>query len=169
MRLNIPQDLNTHFQSFKSRIKHIFIITKSVSKYCIAIFIFCIVKIKTVEALSYSRNVSGSIPDCMNKNLIVCFRITTLTEVFPCFLLSCKANARVKPSKTGHGPHSSQLLCCYTYFLCCSTYCSFCDVPCIVCVCMCTEQTPPRGYPIVIKYIISYMLFGFIFINCLVF
>jgi hypothetical protein len=31
-----------------------------------------------------------------------------LTEVFPCFfLLNCKANARVKPAKTGHGPHSS--------------------------------------------------------------
>ena len=37
--------------------------------------------------------------------LIVC--LTTMTEVFPCFFLSCKANARVKPAKTGHGPHSS--------------------------------------------------------------
>jgi len=27
--------------------------------------------------------------------------------VFPCFFLSCKANARLKPAKTGHGPHSS--------------------------------------------------------------
>ena len=26
---------------------------------------------------------------------------------FPCFFLSCKANARVKPAKTGHGPHPS--------------------------------------------------------------
>jgi len=33
--------------------------------------------------------------------------MTTLTEVFPCFFLSCKANARVKPAKTEHGPHSS--------------------------------------------------------------
>ena len=31
----------------------------------------------------------------------------TLTEVFPCFFLSCKANARVHLAKTGHGPHSS--------------------------------------------------------------
>jgi len=30
----------------------------------------------------------------------------TLTEVFPCFFLSCKANARVKLAKMGHGPHS---------------------------------------------------------------
>jgi hypothetical protein len=31
----------------------------------------------------------------------------TLTEVFPCFFLSCKANARVYLAKTRHGPHSS--------------------------------------------------------------
>jgi hypothetical protein len=31
--------------------------------------------------------------------------------VFPCFFLSCKANARVKLAKTGHGPHSSTLVC----------------------------------------------------------
>jgi hypothetical protein len=34
----------------------------------------------------------------------------TLTEAFPCFFLSCKANARVKLAKTGHGPHSSKLV-----------------------------------------------------------
>ena len=33
-----------------------------------------------------------------------------LTEVFPCFFLSCKANARVKLAKTRHGPHSSTLV-----------------------------------------------------------
>jgi len=33
--------------------------------------------------------------------------VATLTEIFPCFFLSCKANARVKPAKTGHGPHPS--------------------------------------------------------------
>jgi hypothetical protein len=47
---------------------------------------------------------------------------TTLTEVFPCFFLSCKANARVKPAKTGHGPHSSS---------CCVVLCIFCVVLCI--------------------------------------
>ena len=31
-----------------------------------------------------------------------------------------------------------------------------CDVPCIVCVYMCSEQLPPGGYPIAVKYIISY-------------
>jgi hypothetical protein len=34
----------------------------------------------------------------------------TLTEVSPRFLLSCKANARVKLAKTRHGPHSSVLV-----------------------------------------------------------
>jgi hypothetical protein len=29
--------------------------------------------------------------------------MATVTEVFPCFFLSCKTNARVKPAKTGHG------------------------------------------------------------------
>jgi hypothetical protein len=45
----------------------------------------------------------------------------TLTEDFPCFFLSCKANARVKLAKTGHGPHSSTLFV-------------ICVVLCIVCV-----------------------------------
>jgi hypothetical protein len=40
----------------------------------------------------------------------------TLTEVFPCFFLSCKANARIYLAKTEHGPQSP-------YFqLCCSMY-----------------------------------------------
>jgi len=56
--------------------------------------------------------------------LILCLCMTTLTEVFPCFFLSCKANARVKPAKTWHGPH---------------------------------------GYPIAVKYIISF-IFIYIYI-----
>ena len=35
---------------------------------------------------------------------------STLTDVFPCFLLSCKANAGVKLAKMGNGPHSSKLV-----------------------------------------------------------
>ena len=33
-----------------------------------------------------------------------------LTEVFLCFSLNCKAHARVKLAKTGHGPHSSTVV-----------------------------------------------------------
>ena len=49
----------------------------------------------------------------------------SLTEVFPCFFLSCKANARVKPAKTGHGPHSSKNSCFFyvLFVLCRSVYC----------------------------------------------
>jgi hypothetical protein len=50
-------------------------------------------------------------------NLIEVF--LTLTEVFPCFFLSCKANARVKLAKTGHGPHSTTLFVLfYAVFVC---------------------------------------------------
>jgi len=74
--------------------------------------------------------------------------MATLTEVFPCFFLSCKANASVKPAKTGYSLHSS-------YFLCCSMYCLFCVVLCIVCVYMCTVLLALSGYPIAMnKYII---------------
>jgi hypothetical protein len=53
------------------------------------------------------------------------------------------------------------ILCYSMYFLCCSMWCVFCDVPCIVCVCMCTEQLPPGGYPIAVKYIISYHIISY--------
>jgi len=45
----------------------------------------------------------------------------TLTEVFPCFFLSCKTIATVKLAKTGHGPHFSKIVV-------------ICVVLCIVCV-----------------------------------
>jgi hypothetical protein len=54
----------------------------------------------------------------------------TLTEVFTCFFLSCKANARVKLANTGHRPHSTTLVCIcvvrillfvlFGCYLCCS-------------------------------------------------
>ena len=37
---------------------------------------------------------------------IYCHSSATMTDVFPWFFLSCKANDRVKLAKTGHGPHS---------------------------------------------------------------
>jgi hypothetical protein len=75
---------------------------------------------------------------------IVCLCMTTLNEVFPCFFLSCKANIRVKPAKTGHDLHSSKFLCCFMYF--CVVLCIFvfyvhlwysmyfCIVLCTLCV-----------------------------------
>ena len=58
-----------------------------------------------------------------------------------------KTNASVNLAKTGHGPHSPNLLCC-------SMYCMFCVVLFIVCVQMCTVLLPPGNNPIVVnKYI----------------
>ena len=57
----------------------------------------------------------------------------TLTEAFPCFFLGCKANARAKPAKSGHGPQSSNffilfyalfVLCRSVYCLCVNVYCA---------------------------------------------
>jgi hypothetical protein len=56
-------------------------------------------------------------------------------------------------------PNFSVVLCIFVLFyvfLCCSIYCLFCDVLCIVCVYMCTVLLSPVGYPIAVKYIISY-------------
>jgi len=80
--------------------------------------------------------------------------IFTQTEVFPCFFLSCKANARVKLAKMGHGPRSSTLVCiCVFRLLFVLFYVLF--------VCKCV--LPPGDNPIAVnKYrIISYFfLFG---------
>jgi len=95
--------------------------------------------------------------------------MTTLTEVFPCFFLSCKANARVKPTKMGAArtlPNFCVVLC---IFLCCSMY--FCVVLCIACfvmfsvlfVCICVlNYCHWVATPIAVKYIISYISNTFI-------
>jgi len=72
----------------------------------------------------------------------------TLTEVFPCFFLSCKANARVKLAKTGHGPHySTSVVICVVHLLFVLFYVLF--------VCKCV--LPLGDNPIAVnKYIISY-------------
>jgi len=45
-----------------------------------------------------------------NMYYVYCHPSAILTEVFPCFFLSCKADAGVKLAKTGHGPNSSKFL-----------------------------------------------------------
>ena len=56
----------------------------------------------------------------------------TLTEVFSCFFLSCKANARVKPVKMGHGLQSSKMFVLFyvLFLLCRSVYCLCVNVHC---------------------------------------
>jgi hypothetical protein len=73
----------------------------------------------------------------------------TLTEVFPCFFLSCKANARVKLAKTGHSPHSSTLVViCVVRLLFVLFYVLF--------VCKCV--LPPGDNPTAINKYISYQV-----------
>jgi hypothetical protein len=57
--------------------------------------------------------------------LIVCLCLTTLTEVFPCFFLSCKANARVKTRKDGARPALFLIFVLFyvLFVLCRSVYC----------------------------------------------
>ena len=56
----------------------------------------------------------------------------TLTEVFPCFFLGCKTNARVIQAKTGHGTHSSKIVVLFyvLFVLYCSMYCLCVNVYC---------------------------------------
>ena len=91
-----------------------------------------------------------------------------VTEGFLCFFLSCKTNARVKPAKTGHRPHSSKFLCCSMYF---------CVVLCIVCfvsfsvlfVCICVlyychrvaTQLQLNIYHIISYHIVSYHIISY--------
>jgi len=86
--------------------------------------------------------------------LIICVLYSevflNLTEVFPCFFLSCKANARVKLVKTGHGPHLSTLVViCVVRLLIVLFYILF--------VCKCV--LPPGDNPTAVnKCIISYCM-----------
>jgi hypothetical protein len=77
------------------------------------------VRIYVLQYLGTLRASPGLYRDYFVFNCFVgCKWMTTLTEVFPCFFLSCKTNARVKPAKTGHGPHSSKFfLLLYVFFV----------------------------------------------------
>jgi len=96
------------------------------------------------------RHVTSSDYECM----IWSAAMKHNTEVFPCFFLSFKTNARLYLAKTGHGPHSSELV--NSVVLC--IVCVDCVVLCIVCLLMCTVLLPAGVNPIAVKYIISYHL-----------
>jgi hypothetical protein len=71
----------------------------------------------------------------------------TLSEVFPCIFLSCKANARVKLAKTGHSPRS------YTLFVICVARLLF-VLFCVLFVCKCVLPLGDNSNA-VNKYIMS--------------
>jgi hypothetical protein len=77
----------------------------------------------------------------------------TLTEVFPCFFLSCKANARVNPAKTGHGQHSSKIV---VLFLCTVCFVSFCVLFVCKCVLYCCHRVANQLLTNISYYTLSY-------------
>jgi len=77
--------------------------------------------------LNYLHDSSYSYCMFMYLHLASWHSSATLTEVFLCFFLSRKANARVKPAKTGTARTLPK-------FLCCSVCCLFCVVLCVVCM-----------------------------------
>jgi hypothetical protein len=95
---------------------------------------------------------------------IVCLCMTTLTVVFPCFFLSCNANTRVKPAKTGARPALFLIFVLfyvffvlfYVIFVLLCVLIVLWRFLCIVCVYMCAELLPPGGYQIAVKYIICW-------------
>jgi hypothetical protein len=79
----------------------------------------------------------------------------TLTEVFLCFFLSCKANSRVNPATMGHGAQSSKIfvLVYVLFVLCRSVYCFCVNVYCNTA----TEWLPNCSYEMLSYHIIYHM------------
>jgi hypothetical protein len=87
---------------------------------CVCVCVVCVVR---VCVCGVSVCVSVGV-------LVICILYSevflTLTEGFPCFLLTCKANARVKVAKTGHGPHSSTLFVLFCVLFVCRCVLYYC-------------------------------------------
>jgi len=83
----------------------------------------------------------------------------TLTEVFPYFFLSCKANARVKLTKTGHCPHSSTLVFICVVLLLFVLFCMLFVCKCVLYYC---HRVSTQLQLTNILYIISYHIISYI-------
>ena len=118
---------------------------------CILIVRPCILNVVYVFLLwsmySYCPSMYSYCCPCILIVVYVFLDAAILTEVFPCFFLGCKANARVILAKTGHGPHFSKFVVLLYVLLFVLFYVLF--------VCKCV--LPPGDNPIAVnKYIISY-------------
>jgi len=82
--------------------------------------------------VNFSQLCFFNVTECSRGRFLYLHSSATLTEVLPCFSLSCKANSRVKPAKMGHGPHSSKIfvLFCALFVLCYYVYCLYVNVYC---------------------------------------
>ena len=103
---------------------------------CILIVRPCILNVVYVFLLwsmfSYCSSMYSYCCLCILIVVYVFLDAATLTEVFPCFLLGCKANTRVILAKTGHGPHSTKIFMLFyvLFILYCSMYCLCVNVSC---------------------------------------
>ena len=107
--------------------------------YCCLCILFvppCILNVVYVFLLLFMYSYCSSMYSycclCILIVVYVFLDAATLTEVFPCFFLGCKANARVILTKTGHGPHSSKIVVLFyvLFVLYCSVYCLCVNVYC---------------------------------------
>jgi len=87
---------------------------------CIVIFRPCILNVVYVFVLLFMYSYCSSMYSyrclCILIVVYVLLDAATLTEVFPCFLLGCKANARVKLE--GARPALFQNCCVVLYIVC---------------------------------------------------
>ena len=113
----------------------IFIYAPYSYSYICSVFLFlCMLRILIVmyAPYSYCYICSLFLFLCMLRILIVMYALfcicfhranwhssATLAEVFPCYFVSCKANARVYLTKIGHGPHCSYLVKCVVLCIVC--------------------------------------------------
>ena len=109
---------------------HVFL-TLSMYSYCSSMYSYCCLWHK----LSLFEGVHKNFIDSQSLRIFrvyVFLDAATLTEVFLCFFLGCKANARVILAKTGHGPHSSKIVVLFyvLFILHCSMYCLCVNVYC---------------------------------------
>ena len=114
---------------------------------CILIVVLCILIVVFYVYLLLSSMYTYCCLLCILIVVYVFLDAATLTEVFPCFFLGCKANARVILVKTGHGTHTSKIVVLLYVLLFLLFYVLF--------VCKCV--LPPGDNPIAVnKYILSY-------------
>ena len=125
----------------------------SMYSYCCLCIIIVVYVFLLLSMYSYCSSMYSCPCLCILIVVHVFLDAATLIEVFPCFFLGCKANARVLLAKTGHGPHSSN---------CCVVLCIVCFVSFyILFVCKCV-LLPPCDNPIAVnKYIISYHIISY--------
>ena len=101
-------------------------------EYCNLCIFIVRVHILLLFMYSYCSSMYSYCCLCILIVVYVFLDAATLTEVFPCFFIGCKANARAILAKAGHGPHSSRIVVLFyvLFVLYCSMYCLCVNVYC---------------------------------------